>query len=228
MHLFNRLNASEKMLVIGLLIFSFIPTFGGLFRIVDLSIGMEIMPLNPRAIDSPLPIVIHILSSFVFCLAGIQQFLPAVRRWKPVAHRIVGHWVFWSGVISAISGLWMTMVFSFPEELQGQPLYLTRLLVGASMLVFLIRGMYRAKSAQFQSHRTDMLKAYALGQGASTQTFLGISWMILVGADAEGFNRDVLMIGAWLLNFLVAEVISRRSLALPESHRVRRPMRLQH
>jgi len=52
-----------------------------------------------------------------------------------------------------------------------------------------------------------MLRAYAIGQGASTQTFLGIAWIIVFGTDLLGPLRDGMMVFAWVLNLLVAEFL---------------------
>ena len=57
-----------------------------------------------------------------------------------------------------------------------------------------------------------MLRAYAIGQGASTQTFLGIGWMIFTGVELLGTLRDLQMIFAWLVNLLVAEYVIRKYL----------------
>ena len=54
-----------------------------------------------------------------------------------------------------------------------------------------------------------MMRAYALGQGASTQAFVGITWMLISGTEATGFLRDVLMTSAWLINLSVTEYLIR-------------------
>ena len=57
---------------------------------------------------------------------------------------------------------------------------------------------------------TAMLRAYAIGQGASTQTFLGIGWLVISGTELLGPMRDRMMVLAWALNLVVAErVISQ-------------------
>ena len=63
-------SSREWMFLAIILIYSFVPTFGGLFRIAELLGGPAITPANPRALAHPLPIVLHILSSFLFCLLG--------------------------------------------------------------------------------------------------------------------------------------------------------------
>ena len=58
-----------------------------------------------------------------------------------------------------------------------------------------------------------MLRAYAIGQGASTQTVLGIGWMIALGTEPLGPLRDGMMVFAWGLNLLTAEFLIRTMFA---------------
>ena len=60
------LKKSEWAILIGLLVLSFIPCIGGMFRLVELGLGttVEFLPENPRASSVPLPIEIHIKNSF--------------------------------------------------------------------------------------------------------------------------------------------------------------------
>lgn len=52
-----------------------------------------------------------------------------------------------------------------------------------------------------------MVRAYAIGQGASTQTFLSIGWIGVVGTETSGPLRNGLMVFAWVPNGLVAEFV---------------------
>ena len=54
------------------------------------------------------------------------------------------------------------------------------------------------------------MRAYAIGQGASTQAFLGLAWIALVGAEAESLLRDGLMLSAWAINMALAEILISR------------------
>lgn len=192
-----------------ILVFSFVPTFAGLLRVLELSGGPAIVPENPRALSAPLPIVLHILSSFVFCIFGAMQFLPTLRRHHPSAHRSAGRVIAVSGALSAATGLWMTVFFSFPESLQGETLYRVRLVLGIAMLALIVLGVLAARVRNIPTHRAAMIRAYAIGQGASTQAFLGMFWMIIVGTELQGTLRDGVMILAWVLNLLAAETVIR-------------------
>lgn len=201
------LSKSEWAILIFVLVYSFIPTFGGLFRVLELAGGPAIAPENLRASATPFPIVLHILGSFLFCLLGAIQFLPSIRRSHPVAHRSFGQIVAVAGCLSAGSGLWMTHFYSFPISLQGNLLYWARIILGFLMIGFIVWSVLAIRSRNVLQHSAYMLRAYAIGQGASTQTFIGIGWMILYGTEATGSLRDTMMVFAWAFNLLIAEVL---------------------
>ncbi len=193
-----------------ILIYSFVPTFGGLFRVVELAGGAIVAPVNPRALAAPLPIVLHILGSFVFCIGGALQLLPSVRTKYPAFHRAMGRIVAPAGCLSAATGLWMTVAFVFPPDLQGALLYVSRIGLSLSMMTLIVWSISAVRAGEMRTHRAAMLRAYAIGQGASTQTMLFILALAVLGREVTGPERDVLMVSAWALNLLVAEAFIRR------------------
>ena len=212
-HTMKSVTKPEWALLAAILIYSFVPTVGGLVRVAELSGGPSIVPANPRALAEPLPIVMHILSSVLFCVFGALQFLPSLRHQNPVIHRQIGRLVAAAGILSALTGLWMTLSFEFPRELQGPLLYWARVVLSLSMIGLIVWGIVAIKSRNVMSHRAAMLRAYAIGQGASTQAVLGIAWMILIGTEPLGDLRDVMMVSAWMLNLVAAEVLINRMCA---------------
>ncbi|MEO1089173.1 MAG: DUF2306 domain-containing protein [Pseudomonadota bacterium] len=174
---------------------------------LELVVGSAIIPENPRATATPFPIVLHILGSFLFCFLGAIQFLPSIRRNHPAAHRAFGRIVAVAGCLSAASGLWMTHFYSFPLSLQGNLLYWARIILGFLMIGLIVWSVLAIRSRNVRQHSACMLLAYAIGQGASTQTFIGIGWMILSGTEATGPLRDAMMVFAWAINLLIAEAL---------------------
>lgn len=205
-----RLTKPEWATLSGLLFLSFVPCVGGIIRLLELSIGFELMPENPRVHAVPLPVVIHLIGSVPYCLLGILQFLPSVRAMYPRWHRISGRMILAAGLVGAVSGLWMTHFYDLPVELQGPLLYWGRILVGFGMIIALYLGFSAVLKKQISTHRAWMLRAYAIGQGAGTQAIVGISWLLLFG-EATGLARDILMTLAWVINLLVAEVVIRKA-----------------
>ena len=204
------LTRAEWGFLAALFLFSFVPSVAGLVRVGEFLGGPALAPPNPRAIAAPAPIILHILASSIFCLAGALQFLPSLRRSRQTLHRRIGGMVMLAGVASAASGLWMTHVYSFPEALQGAALYWVRVAVGLAMLALIARAIAKIRVRNVPGHAAAMIRAYALGQGASTQAFLGMGWMIAAGTEPLGPLRDVLMISGWVLNLIVAEILIAR------------------
>lgn len=211
-----------EWVVFGVIFFySFIPAFGGLLRVLELAGGPQIAPENPRALLAPIPIILHILSSFLFCIVGAVQFLPSLRRQRPTAHRDIGRLIAVAGCMSALTGLWMTHFYVFPEALQGAALYWVRIVLGTAMIGLIIWAVIAIRSRKLFQHSASMVRAYAIAQGASTQTVLGITWIIAVGSEAMGPLRDGLMIFAWVVNLLAAEIFIRAKLRPPKRRQKR-------
>lgn len=190
-----------------IVVYSFIPTVVGLFRIPELLGGPGIMPQNPRAIIDPVPIVLHILGSSLFCLVGAVQFLPSLRRHRPALHRNLGRVVAAAGCVSALTGLWMTLVFTFPQALQGPLLYWVRIAVSLSMFGFIVWAVIAIRSRNLPGHRVAMLRGYAIAQGASTQTVLFLTEMTVFGTEPLGLQRDIVMVLSWGINIAIAEIL---------------------
>lgn len=208
-----RLKKPEWVFLVLIFVYSFIPAFGGLIRVLELAGGPQIAPENPRALLAPIPFVLHLLSSFLFCVVGALQFLPSLRQQRPTAHRNVGRMIALAGCLSALTGMWMTHFFVFPDALQGASLYWARMVLGTAMIGLIVWAVIAIRHRNIFQHSASMLRAYAIGQGASTQTFLGIFWVIAVGSESVGTQRDILMIFAWLFNLLIVEILIRTFLS---------------
>lgn len=200
------LNKSEWLILIGLLLLSFVPSVGGTFRLIELVTGTEFLPKNSRIQSVPLPAVIHIVSSSLYCILGAFQFLPSIRGKYPKWHRPGGRLLVGAGIMSATSGLWMTHYYSFPDYLQGNLLYAIRIFVAFSMIAFILQGLSAVFKKRFAQHQAWMIRAYALGQGAGTQVLITIPWLLIIG-EPSGLTRDILMTAAWMINVVVAEWI---------------------
>jgi len=194
----------EWALLVFLFIFNFIPVFGGLVRVIEITGGLQIMPANPRVIEAPMPAVVHVIGAFIFCVFGALQFLPSVLKKFPKFHKANGLLVAACGILVATSGLWMTHFYSFPKELQGDLLYWVRLVVSLAMAGLIVLGIRCIRRGDVRSHYSCMISAYAIGLGASTQTVLGLAWMVSLGNEPLGLERDLLMASAWLINLAVA------------------------
>jgi uncharacterized membrane protein len=135
-------------------------------------------------------------------------------------HRALGRIVAAAGCVSALTGLWMTVFYAFPETLQGPLLYGARVTLSLAMVALIGWAVVAVRSQDVAAHRAAMLRAYAIGQGASTQTALFLIAMALFDSEPLGFSRDILMVGAWVINLSVAELLIHRAFATRTSSAV--------
>jgi uncharacterized membrane protein len=205
----NATQSNWKVPII-LLMFCAIPLAGGVARIMGLSGNIEISAENARFVEAPFPVISHILSASIFSILGAFQFSHGIRQRSPVWHRISGRIVVASGVASALSGLWMTVLYRIPAELQGGLLYTVRVLVSVAMIISVVNAVAAAKKRNFYAHRAWMIRTYALGQGAGMQVVLLMPWMIIIGNPSQ-MHRDIIMSMSWLINLVIAEVFNRES-----------------
>ena len=193
---------TEWLVPAALVLLALIPVIAGMAHLTDLATGAA-TPSTARFHAAPLPVIIHLIASTWFALAGAFQFSTPLRRSR--WHRWSGRSVVPMGLAAALSGLWMTLTYPWANA-DGQAVYLARLIFGAGMILSLILGVTTVLNRNFQAHRAWMLRAYAIGMGAGTQVFTHLPWFLLLGQPTEG-PRAVLMITAWVLNLAVAETL---------------------
>ena len=204
---------SAKWIVAGLILLSAIPIAAGAFRLTQLAGGAEITPANARFFASPLPVVLHIVSATLYALLGAFQFVPSLRRRRHGWHRTAGWIVLPSGLIVALSGLWMTLFYRMPAH-DGALVYGLRLLFGSVMLLSLLLGVVALQRRDFVQHGNWMLRAYAIGMGAGTQVLTGMVAAAIADPPTE-LSRALLMGAAWAINLAIAEWAIRKRLRRP-------------
>lgn len=185
-----------------------VPVVAGIARLANLATG-EPTAESARFFASPVPVTLHILAVIPYSLLGALQFVPALRRVR--WHRAVVVLLVPCGLIAALTGLWMTCFYPWPDG-DGEALYLLRLVVGAAMTVAILRAVWAVRDHDYAAHGAWMMRGYALGMGAGTQVFTHLPWFVFVGATGET-SRFVLMALGWFINVGVAEYFIRRSSA---------------
>jgi len=193
-----------------LILLSIMPVLGGSLRIIQLSGGLDIMPDKARFFSAPsFTLVLHIISVSLFCIFGAFQFSPGIRHNRPGWHRAAGRTLIPLGLIAALTGLWLNQFFP-PAANDGAILYVTRILVGTAMTLFIILGLANILRRNIASHRAWMMRSYALGLGAGTQALIGIPWVLTFGSLNE-MSRALFMALGWGINIAVVEYVLRRS-----------------
>ena len=191
----------------GLIALSAIPVAAGTVRLMQLAHGAATAE-NARFFDSPLPAIVHITAVTLFSLLGALQFAPGLRSALPKWHRWSGRMVVPAGLAAALSGLWLAHFYDLPPT-DGTALYVTRLIVGAWMIFALCQGYFAIRRRDIASHRSWMLRGYAIGMGAGTQVLTNLPFILTIGPP-DTAARAVLMGAGWAINAAVAEVIIYR------------------
>lgn len=204
--------AAERLAIAGLLALSFIPVASGLFRLNQLSSDVAITPANARFFAAPLPVIVHIVGSSLFAILGAFQFSTNVRRRWPRWHRVAGRVLVPAGLLVGLSGLWMTLFYKPRPVGDGDFLAVLRLLFGSAMIGSIIRGFVAIRRGDVRGHRAWMMRGYAIGLGAGTQTLTLMFGEIIAGKPNE-LGRALLMGLAWVINLVVAEWVIRHRLA---------------
>ncbi len=195
----------------GLLLLSAVPVIAGAVRIAELSGGAEITSANARFFASPVPVVLHIISVTLYSILGAFQFSAGLRHWKPRWHRAIGKWILVpSGLIAALSGLWMTQFYPWPTG-DGVLLYGLRLFFGSAMVLAIVLGATAVRQRAYAQHGAWMMRGYAIGLGAGTQVFTHLPWFLLHGQEMpDELSRAVMMGAGWVINLAVAEWVIRK------------------
>ncbi len=192
---------SRKRVTAALLALTAVPVAAGAFRVTQLSTGAPVTAENARFFADPVPVLLHIVGATVFCVLGAFQFLRGPR------HRVLGRLVVPCGLVAALSGMWMAVVYPLPAH-DGDLLMVLRLVFGSAMATALVLGFVAVRRRDFAGHRAWLVRGYAIGQGGGTQAVLFGFWVAVAGQP--GVVARALVLGAgWVLNLVVAEWVIR-------------------
>lgn len=194
----------------ALILLAAVPVVAGTARLAELSLGADITPDNARHLAAPVPIVVHIVTATVFSVVGAFQFSPTLRRRRHRWHRAAGRVLIPTGLLAALSGLWLTAFSELPPS-NGALLGAFRYLFGSMMVAALVLAVLALRRRDFAAHGAWVTRGYAIGLGAGTQAFVLGPWLIAVGEPGPTATA-LLMAAGWVINLVVAEwVIARRA-----------------
>lgn len=214
----RRADFTTPALLLGL---SVVPVLGGVARLKSLSAGVPVGADDARFFAAPVLVLIHVIAATSYATLGAFQFSNGIRLRCPLWHRRAGALLFGCGLLTGITGIWMTAFYHIPANLQGPLLYVVRVLVGVALLTALAQGLASILRRDLAQHEAWMIRAYTLAQGAGTQALIFLPVM-LVSGPVPGLPRDILLSAAWVLNVAVAEWLIRRRTPVARPARARR------
>lgn len=201
------MNRSNWLVPASLALLAVLPLIPGAFRLAELAGGPALLPVNPRVLAAPLPVIVHVVSAAIFYLLGALQFAPGIRRRWPALHRGLGRALLPFGAAVGGSALWMTLLYPMPPE-SNALLLAFRLVFSCLMLASLGLGLAAILRGDVPTHRAWMIRAYAIGLGAATQMFIFMPLAPLGPLDPTVYSA--LMGAGWAINLAIAEALIRR------------------
>ncbi|MBL8935663.1 MAG: DUF2306 domain-containing protein [Archangium sp.] len=185
-----------------------IPLIAGVMRVVQLVGHGHQTAADARFFATPEPVVLHILTALLFAVGGAFQFVEGFRKNSPRWHRLAGRALTGAGLLSGLSGLWLTLFFP-PGPIDGALLFGLRLVFGSFMVLSLGLGFVAIRRGDVAGHRAWMMRGYAIGLGAGTQALVHLPFIVIAQEPGE-LSRALLLGAGWAINLLIAEWVLRR------------------
>jgi uncharacterized membrane protein len=187
--------------------------FGTLLTILLAAVQVVQIPLGALPEDSqrlgaaPIWHFMHVLGGATFGLLGPIQFGRALLPRYGRLHRILGRVFVASGAMISLSSL--GLLWRFPDTYSAA-ISVGRLLFGIGLGVALVLAMQAISKRDFTRHRNWMIRAYAIGIGATAVTMVFFPIYLITGVPPKGLAADIAFLGAWTACVVFAEVLVRR------------------
>lgn len=187
--------------------------FGTLLTILLALVQVVQIPLGALPEDSerlgaaPVWHFMHVLGGATFGILGPIQFGRALMPRYGHLHRIVGRLFVAAGAMISLSSL--GLLWRFPDT-YSVAISSGRLLFGIGLGVALAIAMQAIYKRNFTRHRNWMIRAYAIGIGATAVTMVFFPIYLITGEPPKGLAADIAFLGAWTACVVFAEGLVRR------------------
>lgn len=174
------------------------------------SVQMLLDALPPESLRynaTPISFLGHAIGGVAFGIIGPLQFGRVLARKYGRLHRVLGRAFVVAGAFLSLSSL--TLLWEFPDT-NGVVVNAGRLVFGIALGIALIVAMVAIKRRNITAHRDWMIRAYAIGMGATLVSLLFIPIFIITGEPPMGLGADVLFIGSWAACVAFAEILIKR------------------
>ena len=156
----------------------------------------------------PWSLFVHSLGGVLFGLLGPVQFAGVLQRRFGRLHRLTGRVFVAAGLVLALSSLRLLVEFPAPST---WILTASRLAAGAGLAAALITALMAVRRRDIARHRAWMIRAYAIGMGAATISFIMLPIYLINGELVKGYASDLLFVLSWVINLSIAEWVIRRT-----------------
>ena len=201
-----RIFARPLWLVIFLLIATFIPIIAATLTMYQILTG-QLPPGSIKFTAVPGSLFFHALGGTLFGLLGPLQFAGVLKRRFGRLHKFTGRVFVAAGLLLGLSSL--RLLSEFPDA-STWVLIAARLAAGIGMSLALIWAVLAIRQGNVARHRAWMIRAYAVGMGSATISFIMLPIYLITGEPVEGYAADLLFVASWVINIIIAEWAIRR------------------
>lgn len=189
-----------------------------LLGLVSISLGalqtlglITATPENPgqtpaQYLETPTPILIHILAGILLNLLAPLQFASVIRMRWPQFHRITGRVLVVCVLLVGITSLWMN---EFYPAFGGIAKYLGVTMTAVVLVGGLAWALAAIRQGQVHQHRLGMMFMTAAALSPATQRLIMIPTFTLLGEVSDWMIGAVIWFGL-LFNLTVVLWINRR------------------
>jgi uncharacterized membrane protein len=149
----------------------------------------------------------HVLGGATFGILGPIQFGRVLMPKYGRLHRVMGRVFVAAGAMISLSAL--GLLWHFPDT-YSVAMNSGRLLFGIALGVALAIAMQAIYSRDITRHRNWMIRAYAIGIGATAVTMVFFPIYLITGEPPKGLTADIAFLGAWTACVVFAEGLVRR------------------
>lgn len=209
---------NNKVVVTILFLLLAIPGIPAIFIVANVLIGLVSNGLPSEVVNSlylsqPWAVIVHGLSGVIFFLTVPCQFSPALRVKYMKLHKYSGYFVFVSGYVMAVSGVWMHHVLA-PNDLG--PRYIGLVLMAIAMCISFTMALKKIIQRNIIAHQAWVIRALAITLGAITSLFVEATFILTLG-QIDGLTslinsllHDYGRIVAIVMNLVIAERVIKK------------------
>ena len=198
--------ASPVGLTVALYLGTLLTILLALVQVVQ--IPLDALPEDSQRLNAtPVWHFLHVLGGATFGILGPIQFGRALMPRYGLLHRIAGRVFVAAGAAISLSSL--GLLWRFPDA-YSVAISSGRLLFGIGLGVALTLAMQAIHARDFTRHRNWMIRAYAIGIGATAVTMVFFPIYLITGEPPKGLVADAAFLGAWTGCVVLAEVLVRR------------------
>lgn len=151
---------------------------------------------------------LHVAGGAAFAILGPIQFGRVLAGRYGRLHRVLGRVFVTAGAMIALSA--MGLLWRFPGA-YSPAMSGGRLLFGIALGVALVLAVRAIRRRDVRRHRDWMIRAYAIGVGATAVSMVFFPIYVVTGQAPTGLAADAAFLGAWVACIALAEVVVRRT-----------------